>query len=83
MHAYVIGEVAESRSDKFQVGDLIQGEGCWADFFTTKATRVLKLSDHQPTSNLLSVLGIGAAGASRSSRSASLLSFSRATIRSS
>ena len=25
MHAYVIGEVAESRSDKFQVGDLIQG----------------------------------------------------------
>jgi NADPH-dependent curcumin reductase CurA len=58
MQAYVIGEVVESNSDKVQKGDLVQGEGCWADFFTTKGTRVLKLSGYEPTSYLMSVLGI-------------------------
>jgi NADPH-dependent curcumin reductase CurA len=58
MHGYAIGEVVESRSPQFAVGDLVGGELGWQQFASLSARNVVRCPEHRPLSHLLSVLGI-------------------------
>ncbi len=58
MHGYILGEVVQSKVDGFAAGELVAGEGRWANFVAIKASRVAKLPAHRPFSNLISVFGI-------------------------
>jgi NADPH-dependent curcumin reductase CurA len=58
MHAYILGEVAESRAPGFAPGDIVAGEGRWADFVVAPAAKLVKQGPHRPLTHLLSALGI-------------------------
>lgn len=58
MHGYVIGKVVQSEAEGFAAGDMVAGEGGWANFVTMKAKAVTRVPDHRPLSNHMSVLGI-------------------------
>lgn len=58
MHGYVIGEVVESKADGLAPGDIVGGEGGWAEMLVLDPRRVAKLPSHSPLSHLNSVLGI-------------------------
>lgn len=58
MHGYAIGEVVESRSPDFTVGDVVSGEVGWQEYAALDARAVQHASEHRPLSHLLSVLGI-------------------------
>ncbi len=58
MHGYAIGEVVESRSPDFTVGDVVSGEVGWQEYAALDARAVQRASEHRPLSHLLSVLGI-------------------------
>jgi NADPH-dependent curcumin reductase CurA len=58
MHAYCIGEVAQSNDDAFKAGDIVAAEAGWAEYSAVAAGDVQKLPDIRPLSHLLSVLGI-------------------------
>lgn len=58
MHAYVLGEVVESRSPQFSPGQLVSGEGRWADFVVAPAAGLVRVGPHRPLTHHLSVLGI-------------------------
>lgn len=58
MHTYAIGEVVESNSDRFAIGDIVASEAGWADYSAVPAKGVRKLPDMKPLSHLLSAFGI-------------------------
>jgi len=58
MHAYVLGQVVESRADDIAEGEIVMGEGGWSDYVVMSAKRAVKAPAHRPLSNLLSVAGI-------------------------
>jgi NADPH-dependent curcumin reductase CurA len=58
MHAYSLGEVVESRDDRFRNGDFVLGEGGWQSYYVLPASRLLKAPEHEPKSHLLSLVGI-------------------------
>jgi NADPH-dependent curcumin reductase CurA len=58
MHAYILGEVLESRAPGFAPGDIVAGEGRWADMIVSPAAKLVKQGPHRPLTNLLSALGI-------------------------
>lgn len=58
MHAYILGEVIESRSPHFEAGELVSGEGRWADYVVAPAAGLVKVGPHRPLTHHLSVLGI-------------------------
>ena len=58
MPGYIIGQVVRSNADGLAAGELVAGEGRWANFVSVKARRVAKLADHRPLSNLISAFGI-------------------------
>lgn len=58
MHGYVVGQVINSGDPAFRPGDLVEGEGRWAEEVICRASQLQKLPDHRPISHLVSVLGI-------------------------
>ncbi len=58
MHGYVIGQVIRSADPAFSEGDLVGGEGRWAEQVLCKGRLLEKLPDHRPLSHLISLLGI-------------------------
>lgn len=58
MHGYVIGQVIRSADPAFAEGDLVGGEGRWAEQVLCKGRLLEKLPDHRPLSHLVSLLGI-------------------------
>ncbi len=59
MPGYVLGEVMHSTVPQFMAGDLVGGEGYWADHVLMDAGTVLRLpKDGRPLSHRISVLGI-------------------------
>ena len=58
MHAYVMGEVVDAKTDAFSVGEIVLGEGGWAEYVVMDGRAVTKASKHRPLSNQLSVAGI-------------------------
>jgi len=58
MHGYAVGEVMETRSDRFKVGDVVSGEVGWQEYAALDANLVGSCPDHRPLTHLLSVLGI-------------------------
>lgn len=58
MPGYVVGEVIESRDPSRKPGDLVGGEGRWADELVVKAAHTDLLPAHRPVSHLVSLLGI-------------------------
>jgi hypothetical protein len=58
MHAYILGEVVESRAAVFEAGDVVAGEGRWADFVVASADKLAKQGPHRPLTHHMSVLGI-------------------------
>jgi len=58
MHGYIVGEVIASGDPAFKAGDLVEGEGHWAEEVICRAAFLQKLPDHRPVSHLVSVLGI-------------------------
>lgn len=58
MHGYIVGEVVESKAPGFGPGDLVGGEGRWAEFVRMRGRGAQKLPRHKPLSHLVSVLGI-------------------------
>jgi len=58
MHGYAVGEVIESRSSTYAVGDVVAGELGWQEFAAMDATAVRPVGDHRPLSHYHSLLGI-------------------------
>lgn len=58
MHGYAICEVVESRSARFQPGDVVQCEAGWQEFAALDARVVFPCASHRPLSRLLSVMGV-------------------------
>lgn len=58
MHGYIIGQVIRSTDPAFAEGDLVGGEGRWAEQVLCKGSLLEKLPDHRPISHLISLLGI-------------------------
>jgi NADPH-dependent curcumin reductase CurA len=58
MHAYVIGEVVESKDAILKPGDIVAAEASWSEYVTIKASSADKLPEHRPLSQLMSVFGI-------------------------
>lgn len=58
MDGYAIGEVVESRSDRFQVGDVVSGDLGWQEYAAAPAKLLRAVGDHRPLTHHHSVLGI-------------------------
>ena len=58
MHGYAICEVVESRSPRFQQGDVVQCEAGWQEFAALDAKGVFPCAGHRPLTRLLSVMGV-------------------------
>lgn len=58
MHTYSICEVRESRSPRFQEGDIVAVETVWADHAVVPAKGAMKLPKVDQLSHLMSVFGI-------------------------
>ncbi|MDF1720049.1 MAG: NADP-dependent oxidoreductase [Minwuia sp.] len=58
MHGYIVGEVIRSGDPAFKAGDLVEGEGRWAEEVICSARGLQKLPAHRPISHQVSVLGI-------------------------
>lgn len=58
MHGYIVGQVVRSGDPAFSPGDLVEGEGRWAEEVICGASQLQKLPDHRPISHLVSVMGI-------------------------
>ena len=58
MHGYIIGQVVRSADPAFAEGDLVGGEGRWAEQVLCQGRLLEKLPDHRPLSHLISLLGI-------------------------
>lgn len=58
MHAYIIGEVVESKADGFKAGDIVAGEGGWADYVVIPGEKLTQQGPHRPLTHHMSVLGI-------------------------
>ena len=58
MHAYIIGEVVESKDDTLKSGDIVAAEANWSEYAVIKASSAEKLPNHRPLSQLISVFGI-------------------------
>jgi len=58
MHGYALGEVVESRSSSWSVGDVVAGELGWQEYAAMDAASVRSVGDHRPLSHYHSLLGI-------------------------
>jgi hypothetical protein len=58
MHGYAVCEVTESRSPRFEPGDVVLCESGWQQYAALDAGGVLSCSSHRPLSHLLSVMGV-------------------------
>jgi NADPH-dependent curcumin reductase CurA len=58
MAGWGLGEVVESRSDKFAVGDLVSGEFSWQEYATLPAQKLTKHDKRHKPEHLLGALGI-------------------------
>jgi NADPH-dependent curcumin reductase CurA len=58
MAGWGLGEVVESRSDKFAAGDLVSGEFGWQEYATLPAARLTKHDKRHKPEHLLGALGI-------------------------
>lgn len=58
MHGYAIGEVVESKSSTYSVGDVVAGEFGWQEYAAINAKAVRPVGDHRPLTHHHSVLGI-------------------------
>jgi NADPH-dependent curcumin reductase CurA len=58
MHTYALAEVVESKSAKFNAGDVVAVESFWADYAVVAAKGALKLPKVPTLSHLMSVFGI-------------------------
>lgn len=58
MDGYGIGRVVKSRSKRWQEGDIVEGDLGWCELAIKSEKHLQASIDHQPLSNLLSVLGI-------------------------
>ncbi len=54
----VLAEVIDSKDSKFSVGDFVEADGGWQEFFVKPANQLQKRPRHDPPTNLLSVLGV-------------------------
>ena len=58
MHGYALGEVVESRSSTYAVGDVVSGELGWQEYAAMDARIVRPVGGHRPLSHYHSLLGI-------------------------
>lgn len=58
MDGYGVGKIIKSASQKWQVGDIVEGDVGWSELTLKKAESVLPTLNHKPVSDLLSVFGI-------------------------
>jgi NADPH-dependent curcumin reductase CurA len=59
LRAGVVGEVVESRSPEWEAGDVVSGQGLWADFAVVDGDRLTRVDpDLAPVSTALGVLGM-------------------------
>jgi NADPH-dependent curcumin reductase CurA len=58
MHGYALGEVIESRSAKYAVGDVVAGELGWQAFAAMDARAIRPVGEHRPLSHYHSLVGI-------------------------
>lgn len=58
MHSYTIGEIIESNSDGFAVGDLVGAEAGWANYCAVSTRHLRKLPDMRPLTHLMSAYGV-------------------------
>jgi hypothetical protein len=53
-----LAEVITSNDPKFKVGDLVEADAGWQEFFVKPANQLQARTRHEPLTNLLSVLGV-------------------------
>ncbi|MAG97611.1 MAG: NADP-dependent oxidoreductase [Alphaproteobacteria bacterium] len=58
MHGYVVGQVVQSEAPGFAIGDIVAGEGGWAEFVVMPATEASAVPPQRPLSHHVSVFGI-------------------------
>ncbi len=58
MDGYALGEIVESRSSTWAVGDVVAGEVGWQEYAAMDARAVRSVGDHRPLSHYHSLLGI-------------------------
>ncbi len=58
MHGYTLGQVVSSNSDRFEAGELVEGQGNWQEYSVLPARQLAKVKPLGPLSHQLSVLGI-------------------------
>lgn len=58
MDGFAIGEVIESRSDRFRAGDVVSGELGWQEYAALPGKRVRPIGEHRPLTHHHSLLGI-------------------------
>ena len=58
MHGYILGQIEESNSERFQKGDYVECQGGWQDYSVQPAKAVGKIDLIEPITNMLSVYGV-------------------------
>lgn len=58
MHGYSMGQVVESKSDRFAAGDIVEGQGNWQEYAVLPAREVMKTNVQGPLTHQMSILGI-------------------------
>ena len=58
MDGYALGRVVQSRSSRWQEGDIVEGDLGWRELAVKPEGHLVASLDHRPLSNLLSALGI-------------------------
>ncbi len=58
MHGYAIGEIVESRSDRWTPGDVVAGEVGWQEYAALDGRHVRGIGEHRPLTHHLSLLGV-------------------------
>jgi hypothetical protein len=58
MHGYVVGQVVQSEAPGFAIGDIVAGEGSWAEFVVMPAAEASAVPPQRPLSHHVSVFGI-------------------------
>jgi hypothetical protein len=58
MHGYSISQVVVSKSERFEAGDLVEGQGNWQEYAVLSERQMGKVTPRGPLSHQMSILGV-------------------------
>jgi hypothetical protein len=58
MAGFTLAEVVESNDPEFSIGDLVEGDGGWQDYFVKTGRHLTRRTRQEPLTHLVSVFGV-------------------------